>query len=168
MQLATANLFRAKWTDEIHEEWIGNLLQNRSDLDRATLERTRELMNQAVPDCLVAGYEHLIPTITLPDTNDRHVVAAAIHARADAIVTFNLKDFPNEALSPYNLEAIHPDEFINFQIDLDKAAALIAVQTCLRRLKNPPKTATEYLDTLQAQSLPKTVSLLRQYEKILK
>ncbi|HVM79005.1 MAG TPA: PIN domain-containing protein, partial [Stellaceae bacterium] len=106
LQLATANLFRAKWTGAIHDEWIRNLLAARPDLDPATLARTRELMDKAVPDSLVTGYEYLIPTIELPDPNDRHVVAAAIHARADAIVTSNLLDFPNGSLAPYNLEAI--------------------------------------------------------------
>lgn len=66
-------------------------------------------MNRAVPDCLVNGYEYLIPSIHLPDPDDRHVVAAAIHSRCDAIVTANLEDYPSEALAPFNLEAIHPD-----------------------------------------------------------
>jgi predicted nucleic acid-binding protein len=109
IQLATAAMFRVKWTDQIHEEWIRNLLNNRSDLSRTQLERTRSKMNAAVRDCLVSGYESLIPVITLPDENDRHVVAAAIFARADAIVTFNLKDFPAPNLAKFNLEAIHPD-----------------------------------------------------------
>lgn len=167
MQLATANLFRAKWTDEIHDEWMRNVLADRRDLTKEQLERTKQLMNQSVPDCLVTGYEHLIAVIKIPDENDRHVVAAAIHARADAIVTYNLKDFPQDVLAPYNLEAIHPDEFINYQIDLNEAAVLIAVQRVRSRLKNPPKTAVEYLDTLEAQALPKTVNALRPYAKIL-
>src|SRR5687768_9866690 len=109
MQLATANLFRAKWTDKIHDEWITNLQSDRPDLDPSDLKRTRQLMNIAVPDCLVTGYEYLIPVLSLPDENDRHVLSAAIHSRADAIVTFNLKDFPEKTLGAHNLEAMHPD-----------------------------------------------------------
>lgn len=161
MWLAVTDLFRAKWTNAIHEEWISNVLKDRSDLTRAKLERVRDLMNENVRDGLVEGYEHLIPCVELPDQNDRHVVAAAIHARADAIVTFNLKDFPSSALAPLRLEALHPDEFIRYQIDLGLAAVLEAVRRHRATLRNPPKTAAEYLETLERQSLPKTVAALR-------
>jgi hypothetical protein len=123
-------------------------------------------MNDAVPDSSVVGYDHLIETIKLPDPNDRHVVAAAIHSKADAIVTFNLKDFPAATLAQYNLEPIHPDDFIANQIDLDDAKVLVAAQKCCNRLMNPPKSAQEYLSTLEAQSLPKTVAFLRKYEDV--
>lgn len=81
------------------------MLKNRPDLSSDILERTRELMNSHVRDSLVEGFEHLIPTIDLPDEEDRHVVAAAIHSNTDLIVTFNLKDFPEDKLVKYNLEA---------------------------------------------------------------
>jgi predicted nucleic acid-binding protein len=87
-ELAAAHIFQARWTEAIHDEWIRALLADRPDLSREQLLRTKELMNRAVLDCLVSGYEYLIPSITLPDPNDRHVVAAAIHGRADAVVTF--------------------------------------------------------------------------------
>lgn len=167
MWLALTDLFRAKWTDAIHEEWIVNALEDRPHLTRAQLERTRDLMNANVRDGLVEGYEHLIPGITLPDPNDRHVVAAAVHARADAIVTFNLKDFPSAALAPLRLEALHPDEFIRYQIDLGIAAVLEAVQRHRASLRNPPKTTAEYLETLECQSLPKTVAALRGFAALL-
>jgi predicted nucleic acid-binding protein len=167
IQLATANLFRAKWTDQIHAEWIDGLLAKRRDLRREQLERTRDLMNRAVSDALVSGHDYLIPTIELPDPNDRHVVAAAIRAHADAIVTVNLRDFPIAAIARYNLEVIHPDDFISFQADLEESAVIIAAQTCRMRLKNPPKTPEEYLAILQQQELPKTVAILRRYATIL-
>lgn len=163
VQLAGAGLFRAKWTDAIHDEWIRNLLERRPDLDPRDLERTKELMNRT-PDSLVTGYEHLINSVDdLPDEDDRHVVAAAIHARAELIVTFNLKDFPGSVLSRYNVEAVHPDDFITYQFDLSEPKVLVAAQTCRRRLKNPPKTAEEYLDTLKTQGLPQTVAALTPY-----
>jgi predicted nucleic acid-binding protein len=94
VRLAATGLFRARWTNRIHAEWIGNLLAQRSDLTRERLERTRDLMNEHILDCLVTNYEDLIEAIQLPDEDDRHVVAAAIRGRADVIVTFNRKDFP--------------------------------------------------------------------------
>ena len=69
-------------------------------------------MNASVPDCLVTNYEKLANSIELPDPGDRHVVAAAIVGHADAIVTFNIKDFPQAVLQPYGIEVQHPDEFL--------------------------------------------------------
>jgi len=113
VHLALLDVVRAKWTDAIHDEWTRNVLANRPDLTPAQVGRTRALMDQHVRDCLVTGYEELIPTLTLPDPDDRHVLAAAVHAGATVILTFNLKDFPPVALLPHALEAVHPDEYIS-------------------------------------------------------
>ncbi len=99
MELAAAKLFRAKWSDAVHDEWMRNLLENRTDLTRERLERTKTLMNKAVPDANVSGYEDLIEGLRLPDPDDRHVLAAAIASECDAIVTFNQKDFPGDYLA---------------------------------------------------------------------
>lgn len=163
IQLATVGLFRARWTDQIHDEWIRNVLKDRPDIGVEPLKRTRCLMNQAVMGCLVEGHESLIEAITLPDPDDRHVLAAAIHCCADAIITFNLKDFPDSEIRRYNIEAQHPDEFLHHQFGLDQASMIITAQRVRRRLKNPPKTAEEFLDTLEAQQLPQTVSELKPY-----
>jgi hypothetical protein len=101
MRLALTDLYRARWSDQIHEEWITAVLRNRSDLSRAQLERTRSLMNAHVRDALVDGYQSLIPALALPDPDDRHVLAAAIKRGADLIVTFNLDDFPDHVLASY-------------------------------------------------------------------
>jgi len=161
MQLALTDLFRAKWTNRIHEEWIRNLLANRPDLKREQLEKTRRLMNAATRDCLVGGYDDLIESVKLPDEDDRHVLAAAIHAHASVIVTFNLKDFPPKALRPYKIEAIHPDEFILRLIELDFGAVNEAARLHRARLRNPPKSIEEYLLTLSDQGLIKTVEYLK-------
>lgn len=155
LELATAQLFRAKWTNDIHDEWTRNVLKDRADLKPEQLARTRELMDRAVMDCLVTDYDDLVPSITLPDPDDRHVLAAAIRTGADAVVTFNLKDFSTAELSKYDIEALHPDDFIHFQFGLQQASVLIAAQRCRLRLKNPPRSAEDYLETLAAQSLLK-------------
>ncbi len=76
MWLALTDLFRARWTEEIHAEWMRNVLNNRSDLTKEQLTRTKNLMNANVRDCLVTDYESLIETLVLPDLDDRHVLAA--------------------------------------------------------------------------------------------
>jgi hypothetical protein len=87
LQLAITDLFRAKWTADIHREWIEALLRQEPHRDRTKLERTRALMDSHIRDCLVSGYESQIPTLELPDPDDRHVLAAAIVGRCDVIVT---------------------------------------------------------------------------------
>lgn len=164
MRLALSDRFRARWSNTIHDEWIRNLLKKRPELDPQALERTRELMNTKVRDSLVERFEHLIPAVELPDPDDRHVVAAAMHCGAEIIVTFNLRDFPASALERYNLEAQHPDDFIVDLLDLHPASVLRAVAEQRTSLKKPPKTADEFLDILLKQGLTQTVSMLRDWK----
>lgn len=90
--LAMTDLYRARWSRQIHEEWIRSLLVQRPDLTREKLERVRDLMDAHTRDAVVENSESLIDGLTLPDANDRHVLACAIHCDAEAIITFNLKD----------------------------------------------------------------------------
>jgi predicted nucleic acid-binding protein len=163
MHLALTGLFRATWSADVHEEWIGALLRNRPDLSREKLERTRMLMDQHAEDALVTGYEDLIPALHLPDPDDRHVLAAAIRGRADVIVTINVRDFPAETLAPFGIEAQHPDEFVLHLLDLAPGVVAAAAGNHRESLKNAPKTVDEYLTTLEAQGLTQTVSVLREY-----
>ena len=140
MHLALTDLFRARWSADEHEEWIEALLKKRPDLRREKLERTRPLMDEHAPDALVAGYHHIIPGLTLPDPNDRHVLAAAICGHADVIVTINLKDFPAQAIKSFGIEAQHPDEFILHLINLAPGRVLKAAEDHRISLKKPPKT----------------------------
>lgn len=163
MHLALIGLFRAKWSADVHEEWISNLLKKRPDLTRDKLERTRTLMDKHAVDALVTGYEDLIPGLQLPDPNDRHVLAAAIRGHADVIVTMNLRDFPADIIGSFGIEAQHPDEFVLHLLDLALGAVVAAAQNHRQSLKNPPKTAAEYLETLERQGLTQTVSVLREH-----
>jgi hypothetical protein len=161
MHLAGTGLFHARWSDDIHEEWIRSLVAD--GRDRGRLERTRALMNGAVPDCLVTGYEKLIPGLVLPDPDDRHVLAAAIVGGADVIVTCNVKDFPADALAPYGIEAQHPDDFVMSQFDLSAPTVCEAVKQQRANLRNPPYSVDEFLATLARQQLPRTVARLREF-----
>jgi predicted nucleic acid-binding protein len=167
LHLALTDLFRARWTDRIHEEWIRSVLASRPDLNAEHLARTRSLMDIAVPDALVTGYEGLIDQLDLPDPDDRHVLAAAIRAHAGVIVTYNIRDFPAASLKPYGIEAQHPDEFVTHLLDLSPAAVYAAVRDQRQSLRNPPRSARELLDTLQSLGLASTVSALESVRELL-
>lgn len=167
MWLALSGRFRARWTDLIHDEWVRNLLKNRPELDPANLQRTVACMNAAVPDALVTGHEALIEGLTLPDPDDRHVLAAAIRCGASVIVTFNERDFPEDRLAPFGIEVQHPDEFIDNLFDLDQAAVVAAAQKQRHTLKNPPIDADRYLKILQKQGLIRTAKNLAGFRTVL-
>ena len=124
-------------------------------------------MNAAVVDGLIEGYQPLVTALQLPDPRDRHVLAAAIHCEADAIVTFNLADFPASALDRHGIEALHPDAFLRRQCGLDMAAVVDAARACRSRLRNPPRATDDYLANLERLSLPKTVRALRKFSTVI-
>lgn len=72
-------------------------------------------MNTNVPGSVVGRYESRVGGLPLPDPGDRHVVASEIQTRAETIIMFNLREFPSQYIAQYNLQAIHPDEFISDQ-----------------------------------------------------
>ena len=162
VQLAISDIFRAKWTDLIHDEWIRNVLKNRPDLTIEQLHKTKNLMNIHVRDCLVTDFEWLITSLNLPDPNDRHVLAAAIASGASQIITFNLKDFPQSVLDIYGIESLHPDDFIANIIALYPFKVFNDVETVRSRLRYPPKPFDEYLEILLKQGLTVSVSMLRE------
>lgn len=167
LELAVADLYRAKWSDTVLDEWINALLEDRPDLTYAQFERTRTLMNLHVRDALVKDYDDIIEIIDLPDKDDRHVLAAAFKARADLIVTFNLKDFPPDKLARWGIEVQHPDDFLVHQFHLSQPTFLQAVRTVRLRLKKPPKSVEEYLDILRAQGLLATVSAIEPFDQFI-
>jgi predicted nucleic acid-binding protein len=149
LHLASVGLFEPKWTLSIHSEWIENLLQKRPDLKRKNLEKTRLAMERAFPEASISDYENLIQELSLPDPNDRHVLAAAIAGNATIIVTFNTKDFPISYLKKFGKSAIHPDILISLLLELDKELCFQALENQVASLKNPPKTRMEVLYYLQ-------------------
>jgi PIN domain len=154
METARAGLCTARWTEAIHDEWTENLLKNQPLIARGSLIRRRRAMNAAVRDAVVTGYEPLIPGLTLPDPNDRHVLAAAITAQCQVIVTSNLKDFPPVDLAPFKIVAVHPDPFFVDLMGHDVPAFLMAIKTILKRMRNPPFTPDTYVAQLRKVGLP--------------
>lgn len=165
MRLAGRRIYAPRWTDMIHYEWIEAVLKRRPDITRVQLERTRSLMDQFVLDAIVTDFEDLIPSLKLPDEDDRHVLAAAIKGQADTIVTLNLKDFPLDILQLYNIRPQHPDDFIYRLLEIDMEGVLLTMKEHRSRLKNPPKTSDEYLLTLEKQGLTRTVGIVKEYRK---
>ncbi len=161
VRLARTRLFHGRWTDAILDETFRSIIANRPDLDEGKLERTRRLLCEAVPDCLIEGWEPLVDGLELPDPDDRHVVAAAIRAAAQVIVTLNAKDFPAAALEPFHIEAQHPDVFILGVIDLDPGAAVTVVHQQQKDLVRKPMSVPQLLDLLERQGLVQSVAALR-------
>lgn len=161
LQLANVNLYQPKWTKQIQEEWIENLLLKRFDLKRDSLEKTDEAMNAAFPDANVDNYEAIIKRLTLSDNNDRHVMAAAIKAKANFIVTFNLKDFPSIYLKSFGILAVRPDDFISLLTKINRQRCLLALRNQVQSLRNPPKTREEVLDSLTKCGLKSSVKTLK-------
>jgi predicted nucleic acid-binding protein len=160
-------LFQAKWTERIESEWLENLINDRNDIDPVKQQRVAQRMRNAVPDCIVNNYEKLEAGLVLPDPNDCHVLAAAIKCKAQAIVTYNLKDFPADVLREFDIEAIHPDVFLINQFDLSDARVLDAIKTIRARLNNPPRTAIEYLGRLAVNGLTAFSQRLSEFEHLI-
>lgn len=160
LSLAHADLYSARWTSQIEEEWMTALLRDRPGMER-NIQSAAESMRAAIPDCLVVGYEPLIDALKLPDPKDCHVLAAAIAGHADAIVTSNVKHFPAETLAKFDIELQTPDEFIVNQIMLQKLQALAAIKRMRQRWERPELGPGDLLDLFEKRKLPLTAAHLR-------
>ena len=160
LSLAHADLYSAKWSRHIREEWTRSLLQNKPTMG-AQIAAASQAMEEAIPDCLVIGYEHLIEGLKLPDPDDRHVLAAAITGHADAIVTWNEKDFPRDVLDPFGIEVQTPDEFVLNQLMLEKVVALSAIKRMRERWARPQYDGPALVALFEMRGLPQTAAHLR-------
>lgn len=159
IHLATSGLVAARWSEQIQDEWTRNLLQDRPELTPKRLARTQRLMDAAVPDAQVDGHQSLIEMLTLPDLDDRHVLAAALFSEVDVLVTWNLRHFP-EALFPLGLDAITPDELVCRLLKLAGPDTRRAVEAPRVSLKNPPYSWPGLLDRFSQVGLVRTAELL--------
>lgn len=162
LELAEARLYRPIWSSDIHEEWMRAVKRARPDIAPGKLERRRAAMDEALPDACVGGYGRLVDALDLPDSNDRHVLAVAIRARAQVIVTFNEKHFPANTLSEFDLCTQHPDKFVRHLIDLAPDMVRFRLETAVSALRRPSMTIEEYIAMLERQSLPESAAALRE------
>lgn len=161
VRLAQREVFRARCTDAILDEVFRNIQKDRPDLLPERLERTRGFMVAAVRDLLVVGWEELVDGLSLPDADDRHVLAAAIRAGAQGIVTFNLRDFPSATLGGYGVQAVHPDDFVLDLLDLAPGAVLRALTEQAAGLRNPPASVPDVLAVLENNGLRRSAAECR-------
>lgn len=160
VRLARAGLVEARWTNQILKEMVDAIVRRQPNL-RTKLERTCSLMNSAVEDALVIDYEYLIPDINLPDPNDRHVLAAAIHSNAQTIITNNLKDFPQDILDIYEVKAQSADDFILSICEANFSRVEKIIMEQAYELRKPPSSLEEVLDRLDRVGIPESAKILR-------
>ena len=160
VHLATSGLVAARWTEQIQDEWTRNLLQDRPDLTAERLARTRRLMDAAVPDAVVVDDPALIDSLQLPDPDDRHVLAAAITSQADVLITWNLRHFPQEAVSAFGTEVFTPDDLVCRLFALAPQDTRQAVEALRVSLRNPPYSWPGLLERFGQVGLVRTAEAL--------
>ena len=162
VRLGATNLVQVKWTEEILGEMVSSIVRNRPYL-QDKIKRTRVLMKRHLPTAMVSGYEKWIPNIQLPDSDDRHVLASAIHSNSEIIVTNNLKDFPQETLDIYGIEAKNADDFIFLLFGINPNLVIKTIREQASDLKRYPKTFEEVLYDLGVKHIPRSVASINQY-----
>ncbi len=160
VQFGVDSIIAPRWTTRINEEWISNLVAaGRAPLDRLLL--TLNLMNSALPQAQVLDWEAHMDSLTLPDPADRQVLAAAIAAGAEMILTMNLRDFPASALAPGDVVAVHPDGFLCGLHDADPALLRASTEAAHANLSRSNPSFASYLDALERQGLSQFTQRLR-------
>lgn len=163
MEVAATGIYAAKWSKAIDDEWVRNLAINRKRPE-SDFHLRRDSMHDSCPDWEVPeeGWKLIEPCLSLPDVNDRHVLAAAIAGHADSIVTINIKHFPASVLDPLGITALHPDEFLLQQLELEPLVVLPAFKVMRARLKNPSFTPEKFVDAMERNGLIQTATFLGQ------
>jgi hypothetical protein len=163
IQGAVEKAFALRWSADVQKEWASALLANHPGVDASKIARTQSLMDKALPYAEVKGYHFRIASVNLPDPDDRHVLAAAIHGGCNVILSFNLSDFPANALSAHGVEALHPDPFFVRIIENAPLPFIKALRLIRARLKKPAYTAEGLLELLERRGLGATADALRPF-----
>ena len=154
MRLAVEDCYRPLWSQAVLDELRRTVLKVHPGIGDAKIERRIDQMNATFEDALVTGWEALVPGIELPDPDDRHIVAAAVRGRADLIVTENLRDFPDETLLLWDLEAQSLDGFLLDQLDLAPDAVMNVLCQQAQARSRPPVSVEELLDQFERIGIP--------------
>lgn len=158
LELADRGLFRPLWSQDVLFELGKNLVKHGED--SALVQKRIGTMEHYFADAMVRGYEDLIPTMT-NDEKDRHVLAAAIRGGAEVLVTFNLRDFPEPSVERFDLEIVHPDDFLLDQLDLYHSVTLRALVEVVESYNSPAMTMDDYLIALIRAGVPKFAETAR-------
>ena len=160
VQLGVDSVIAPRWTARINEERITNLVAA-GRVPRDRLLRTLDLMNTALPDAEVFGWETRMAGLVLPDPDDCHVLAAALAANAEMILTMNLRDFPSTLLDRCGIMAAHPDNFLCDLCDAQPDLIRSSVQAAHTHLSRSLPTFLDYLDALGRRGLSGLAERLR-------
>jgi predicted nucleic acid-binding protein len=155
---AEAGLYRPHWSQEILNGALRNLVA-KQQITPQQAKRLEQQIKFAFPDAMVEVTERLLPCMD-NDPGDRHVLAAALIAKAEVIVTDNLKHFLPKSLSQFQVEAQSADQFLTNLYDLSPASMTEALQTQVSGLRNPPISVADLLNLL-AKSVPNFVGQFR-------
>lgn len=160
LRLAESELFDPVWSDRLLAE-VRNALAMSLGVPAHKADARIAAMRRAFEDA--AADPRAIDELEAAMGNepkDRHVLAAAVAGAAQAIVTFDVRDFPSEVCAGYGVEAIHPDDFLVMQLDLDPSVVRATLIEQAADLRDPPMTPDEVLSLLQ-RSVPRFVEAFR-------
>jgi predicted nucleic acid-binding protein len=162
--VAEAGAFTPIWSDPIHDEWMRNRRAKFGD-PMGSIIRARTLMEIAFPGANFAPDPAALQTIQLPDPNDVHVVATAVAAEAETIVTYNISDFPGDALAAAGLRKETPDVFCARIFSDVEADFIEGARLHRASLKRPSYDPGPYLNYVATKlELVLTAALLRPFQ----
>lgn len=161
LRFAEQGFFRPLWSEQILHETAYVIKKVHPDVQDVQVSSRLRRMAETFDDALVENWPEVSAGLDLPDDDDRHVLGAAIAGSAQAIVTFNLKDFPANRLEPHGIEARHPDEFLLDQLDLHPRLALLTLDTQAADLINPPIDVFGLLNRLDRCGVPRFADEVR-------
>lgn len=158
--LAERGVFRPLWSEAILEELSRNLAEH--GVPEARISRRLTAMQRAFPDAMVEGFEDIIEQMT-NHPKDRHVLAAAVRANCEVLVTFNLKDFPDDSVRSYDIEVVHPDKFLLDQLDLYPGPTVGVLRQLIADYSSPTLEMEDLLIRLSDAGVPDFASAVRRY-----
>ncbi len=154
LELSISGLLRVLWTDQVLAELSRALVRTSRHGEHSAAALISEL-KAFFPANFVVGYEHLTHDTHCSDPKDEHVLGAAIHSRADAISTFNMKDFPNDLFERFGIELIHPDLLLTGVFESNTGTACQTLGGILGNYNHPPKTVGELSARLIRSQVPR-------------